>query len=115
MRAATFRRLEHARHVRSVPGGARNSAETMMLLAQVARERHRLEQERRSLDLRIAKIQKRLGAIADVETRLVPLIRVGKPAADIAPAAADTAPSSAPRPQRHHVIAAGVTEVTLQY
>ncbi len=80
-----------------------------MFLAQVARERLRLEQERRSLDLRIAKIQKRLGAIADAETRLVPLIQLPKPAA------ADAAPAiPAPRAQ-HHVIAPGVMEITLQY
>jgi len=108
MRNATFRRLDCSRRVRSAPGRARNSAEAVMFLAQVTRERHRLEQERRSLDLRIAKIQKRLGAIADAETRLVPLIHLGK-------ADATTGGAAAPPPARHTVIAPGVTEITLQY
>jgi hypothetical protein len=80
-----------------------------MFLAQVARERHRLEQERRSLDLRIAKILKRLGTIADAETRLVPLIHLGPPAA------AEGTATIAPPPARHHVVPPGVTEITLQY
>jgi hypothetical protein len=109
MRRATFRRIEPSRHVRSAPGGARNTAEAVMVLAQVERERHRLEQERRSLDVRIAKIVKRLGAIADVETRLVPLIKFGETAP------ADAPPAAPPRPARHPIIPAHVTEVTLQY
>lgn len=109
MRHATFRRLECSRRIRSVPGRARNSAEAIMFLAEVARERHRLEQERRSLDVRIAKIVKRLGSIADAETRLVPLIHLGTPAA-----AGGTA-TTAPPPARHNVVPPGVTEITLQY
>ena len=109
MRGATFRRLETSRRVRSAPGRARNSVEAIMVLAAVARERHRLEQERRSLDVRIAKIQKRLGAIADTETRLVPLIQLpGSAAAEATVALA--APAA-----RHHVIAPGVSEITLEY
>ena len=108
MRHATFRRLDCSRRIRSAPGQARNSAEAVMFLAQVTRERHRLEQERRSLDMRLAKIQKRLGAIADAETRLVPLIHLGKVEAT------QTAGAAAP-PARHTVIAPGVAEFTLQY
>lgn len=109
MKNATFRRLECSRRIRSVPGRARNTAEAVMFLAQVARERHRLEQERRSLDLRMTKIQKRLVDIADAETRLVPLIHLSKPLT------AETPAAIVPPPVRHRVIPPGVTEVTLQY
>lgn len=111
MRNVTYRRLECSRRIRSVPGRARNSAEAVMWLAQVARERHRLEQERRSLDLRMAKIQKRLGAIADAETRLVPLIHLGTSTI----AAAEAGPAITPPPPRRHAVPPGVTEITLQY
>lgn len=77
-----MRRLEYERRTRTVPGHARNAAEAVMCLAQVARERHRLGQERRTLAKRIQRIEARLTAIAATETKLVPLIQ-----AEHAPAA----------------------------
>ena len=91
-----MKRLEYTRSIRSVPGHARNAAEAVMVLAHVARERHRLEQERRSLAKRLIRIDARLIAIAGTETRLVPAIQV-------------------PAPMRHAPLPPGVTQVTLQY
>jgi hypothetical protein len=100
------KRLEYTRRLRSVPGRARNAAEAVMHLAHVTRERHRLEQERVSLERRMQTISARLAAIAGAETRLVPLIQPGPPPG---------------RPRLPAVAAAlgrmssGVLEVTLQY
>jgi hypothetical protein len=91
-----MKRLDYTRPIRSAPGRARNAAEAVMVLASVARERHRLQQERRSLAKRMHRIDARLTAIAGTETRLVPTIQVPAPARE------------APLPR-------GVTQVTLQY
>ncbi len=100
------KRLEYTRRIRSVPGRARNAAEAVMHLAHVTRERHRLEQERVSLERRIQTIRARLVAIAGAETRLVPLIQP-LPARDrpVLPAGATPV---VPLPS-------GIMEVTLQY
>src|SRR3954466_3578998 len=73
-----MKRLEIVRRFKSVPGvpgHARNAAEAVMVLAHVARERHRLEQERRSLGQRLTRIDARLTEIAGTEMRLVPTIQ----------------------------------------
>ncbi len=70
-----MRRLEYTRTVRAVPGRTRNTAEAAMFLAHVVRERHRLEQERRSLEKRIRRINARLTSIAGTETKLGPSLR----------------------------------------
>ncbi len=72
-----MRRLEYSRRIRCAPGRARNTAEAVMYLAHVTRERHRLEQERKSLATRIRKIEKRLTMITDTETKLAPSIVLG--------------------------------------
>jgi hypothetical protein len=111
-----MKRLEYARRIRSAPGRARNTAEAVMFLAAVARERHRLEQEKRSLERRITRIDARLGVLADTETKLVPAIQLA--AAPAGPATAATPRPAAPPPLPPPVRAAlplGVTEVTLQY
>ena len=71
-----MKRLQYERRFRTVPGHARNSAEAVMYLAHVARERHRLGQERSSLEKRMKRIEARLSAIAATETKLVPMIRL---------------------------------------
>jgi hypothetical protein len=71
-----MRRLEYERRIRTAPGHARNAAEAVMFLAAVARERHRLGQEQRSLVKRMQRIEARLTAIAATETKLVPMIQV---------------------------------------
>ena len=72
------------------------------MLAQVARERHRLHQERRSLEKRLRRIDARLGAITATELKLVPIIRTeGSPSPP---------PPVVPRAMR---MAAGA--LTLQY
>lgn len=93
-----------------------------MFLAAVARERHRLEQERKSLERRMTRIDARLGVLADTETKLVPAIQVSGMAAQNATGKATPTP-----PTRTTTVAAaaatpprvplplGVAEVTLQY
>ena len=100
-------RLEYTRRGRSGTTRVKSAAEAVMVLAHVARERIRLEQERRSLHRRLGRIEARLMAITGAETRLVPIIQVGKgTAATSRPAAAGGARVPTP---------AGVMEVTLQY
>jgi len=102
-----MRRLEHTRIVRSLPGRARNNAETAMYLAHVVRERHRLEQERQSLEKRIRRIEARLTTIVGEETKLaLPLHTGGK----TPPSAVRAVQAARPR-----VPAFEVGEVTLQY
>ena len=109
-----MKRLEIVRRfrsVRGVAGQARNAAEAVMVLAHVARERHRLEQERRSLGKRITRIDARLTEIAGTEMRLVPTIQ----AMPHRPSDAEPSPSM-PVPVRARApLPAGVTQVTLQY
>jgi hypothetical protein len=102
-----MRRLEYTRIVRTLPGRARNSAETAMYLAHVVRERHRLEQERQSLEKRIRRIEARLTTIVGAETKLAPALQAG----------GKTPPSAAPavRTARARVPAFEMGEVTLQY
>jgi hypothetical protein len=104
-----MRRLEYTRMVRTLPGRARNSAETAMYLVHVVRERHRLEQERQSLQQRIRRIDKRLITIAGTETKLAPALQPG----GAVPAAPGTQPVA--RTARPTGSAFEVGEVTLQY
>jgi len=80
-----MKRLEYERRIRTAPGHARNAAEAVMCLAQVARERHRLGQEQRTLAKRMQRIEARLTAIAATETKLVPMIQNGQSRAVAAP------------------------------
>jgi hypothetical protein len=110
-----MKRLEIVRRfksVRGVAGQARNAAEAVMVLAHVARERHRLEQERRSLGQRLTRIDARLTEIAGTEMRLVPTIQAmpHRPADLEAPAVPIAVPGRVRPP-----LPAGVTQVTLQY
>jgi hypothetical protein len=110
-----MKRLEIVRRfksVRGVAGQARNAAEAVMVLAHVARERHRLEQERRSLGQRLTRIDARLTEIAGTEMRLVPTIQAmpHRPAESEPPAVPIVVPGRARPP-----LPAGVTQVTLQY
>jgi hypothetical protein len=87
----------------------------------VARERHRLEQERKSLERRITRIDARLGVLAETETKLVPAIQVSAPPASSTAAKVPPAPATVPAAARAAVAAPkvplplGVAEVTLQY
>ena len=122
-----MRRLEYARRVRSAPGRARNSAEAVMVLAGVARERHRLRQERRSLERRLARLDARLAVLSETETRLAPAIQAAAAPAAAAPAAAapgtpskaappaPVAPAATPEPALRVALPVGVTEVMLRY
>jgi hypothetical protein len=110
-----MKRLEIVRRfrsVRGVAGQARNAAEAVMVLAHVARERHRLEQERRSIGKRLTRIDARLTEIAGTEMRLVPTIQAmpHRPAVSEAAAVPIAMPVRAAAP-----LPAGVTQVTLQY
>jgi hypothetical protein len=114
-----MRRLEYTRRIRSVPGRARNTAEAAMYLAHVTRERHRLQQERTSLEKRIRRIEKRLTMIADTEGKLVPALQCGAPPADASqalPAArAPRQPESVWRPAAMVGTDPSVMEIMLQY
>ena len=90
-----MKRLEYARRYRTVPTHSRNSADAVMVLAQVARERHRLGQEQRSLVKRMRRIEARLTAIAAAETKLVPKIRIEPPPASVLAAPLRPAPAAA--------------------
>jgi hypothetical protein len=110
-----MKRLESIRRfrsVRGVAGQARNAAEAVMVLAHVARERHRLEQERRSIGKRLTRIDERLTEIAGTEMRLVPTIQAmpHRPAVSDPSGVPIAVPVRAPAP-----LPAGVTQVTLQY
>ena len=70
-----MKRIDYERRMPSLRGHARNPAEAVMFLAAVARERHRLGQERVSLEKRLKRIETRLTSIAEQETKLAPLIR----------------------------------------
>lgn len=70
-----MRRLEYARKVRSMPFRAGDSTEAVIALAQIARERRRLQQERHTLLRRIGRIDFRLGEIGVTETRIVPILQ----------------------------------------
>jgi hypothetical protein len=75
-----MRRLEFERpRTRSVRSTPRTSAEAVMVLAQVSRERNRLGQERQSLAKRMKRIESRLNAIAVAETKLAPMVAYGPP------------------------------------
>ena len=106
-----MRRLEYLRRTRSAPGRVKNATEAVMCLAQVARERHRLQQERRGLAKRLSRIDARLGALVHTETRLAPMIQARVAASQLE--AQRTTPP-APLARSAH-LPVGVTEVTLQY
>src|SRR3954468_9591293 len=109
-----MKRLEIVRRfrsVRGVAGQARNAAEAVMALAHVARERHRLEQERNSLGKRLTRIDERLTEIAGKEMRLGPTIQ----AIPQRPSGAGPAPAAPPAVRPRAPLPAGVTQVTLQY
>ena len=72
-----MRRLEYNRKVRSAPFRAEDSAEAVIALAQMVRERRRLQQERHTLLRRIGRIDFRLGEIGASETRIVPILQIG--------------------------------------
>lgn len=106
-----MKRLEYMRRTRSALGRAKNATEAVMCLAQVARERHRLQQERRGLAKRLSRIDARLGALVHTETRLAPMIQARVAASQQeAQRMAPPPPLARPAP-----LPAGVTEVTLQY
>lgn len=93
-----MRRLEHQRKVRGVRIQARNSAEAIMFLAQIVRERRRLEQERSSLLQRIGRINLRLDEIGSTETKVLPAIKVAsEPNAPPQVAVVAPEPSAPPR------------------
>jgi hypothetical protein len=79
-----MRRLEFTRVVRGRVAHARNAAEAVMHLAQFARERHRLQQEREVLTKRLLRIDARLTEIVGSETRLAPMAQFIAPNAQTA-------------------------------
>ncbi|HEY7172682.1 MAG TPA: hypothetical protein VH417_17640 [Vicinamibacterales bacterium] len=85
-----MRRLEYTRRGRAITTHAKNATEAVMCLAQVTRERQRLQQERITLEKRMRTIANRLLQLAGAERQLVPVLQIGAPAAPGAAAAAGT-------------------------
>jgi hypothetical protein len=98
-----------------------------MFLAQILRERRRLEQERTTLMRRIGRIDHRLDEIGSTETKIVPTIKVVSDAPAVtepnaprvsepnAPPKAMAAAAARGSGMERHVLPTGVNEVTLQY
>jgi hypothetical protein len=105
-----MRRLEYQRRVRGVPSQARNSAEAVLFLAQIVRERRRLEQERSTLLQRIDRINLRLDEIGSTETKIVPVIKVVSE-----PNAPPQVAAGSSGMERQHTLPTGFTEFTLKY
>ena len=76
-----MKRLEHIRTLRNQ--ASRFQAKTphgaVMVLAQIAQEKQRLEQERGTWQRRVQKIDKRLKEIAGMEEKLSVLARLARP------------------------------------
>ena len=112
-----MRRLEYQRKVRSAPFQARTAAEPILFLAQIVRERRRLEQELTSLLKRIGRINLRLDEIGSTETKIAPTIKVASE--PTAPPSEPTAPPKvavrSSRIERPRTLPTGFTEFTLQY
>lgn len=76
-----MKRLEHIRTLRNqtarmqakTPGGA------VMVLAQLAQEKHRLQQEKGNWETRVRKITARLKEIADMEQQLLSVANLLRP------------------------------------
>lgn len=74
-----MKRLEFVRKMRGARCQAKTSDEAIMFLAQIARERRRLEQERVCLLRRLGQIDLRIGEIGISENRIAPAIKVATP------------------------------------
>lgn len=105
-----MRRLEYERKVRSSPCRARDSTEAVIVLAQISRERKRLEQERHTLMRRVGRIDFRLGEIGATETRIVPIIQVTAQPAD-----SGDKPKQETRMPSHTIVSKRFAEFTVQY
>ena len=105
-----MRRLEYQRKVRTVPFQARNSADPVLFLAQIVRERRRLEQELGTLMRRIGRINVRLDEIGTTETKIVPVIRVTSDSNASQKLAVRNSMA-----ERQQMLPTGFTELTLQY
>ena len=110
-----MRRLEYQRKVRCAPFQARNSAEAVLFLAQIVRERRRLEQERHTLLKRIGRINLRLDEIGSTETRIVPAIKVTSEPNVSEPTGPRKVAVRSLRMEPPHTLPTGFTEFTLQY
>jgi septal ring factor EnvC (AmiA/AmiB activator) len=106
-----MKRLEHIRTMRNQT--SRSQAKTphgaMMVLAQIAQEKQRLEQERGTWESRIQKIEKRLKEIAEMEQRLFAVALAGNGKASSKGAAANGLAGLATD------LPPGFTEVTVKY
>ena len=105
-----MRRLEYQRKVRSAPFQARTAAEPILFLAQIVRERRRLEQELTGLLKRIGRINLRLDEIGSTETKIAPTIKVASE-----PTAPPKVAARSSRIERPRTLPTGFTEFTLQY
>ena len=104
-----MRRLEYQRKVRCARFQGR-TGEPILFLAQIVRERRRLEQERTALLKRIGRINLRLDEIGSTETKIVPGIKVVSE-----PNAPPQVAVRSSGMERQHTLPTGFTEFTLQY
>lgn len=110
-----MKRLEYARRVRTFTGHGRTAGDFVNQLAHMSRERHRLDQERKTLMRRIRRIDARLEAIAATEAKLLPRIQQEAERVKEA-AAARPAAQPAVAPFRHEsALHVGPGEMTLLY
>ena len=108
-----MRRLEYQRKVRCARFKGGDTAEAVMFLAQIVRERRRLEQERNSLLQRVGRINLRLDEIGSTETKIVPTITVASE--PIVLPKLDVRNSAMERPPALAALPTGFSEFTLQY
>jgi hypothetical protein len=112
-----MRRLESLRKVRCVPR-ARNYVEPVLFLAQIVRERRRLEQERGTLLKRIGKINLRLDEIGTTETKIMPTIKAAPEPNALHVSEANVPQRVAVRSsgmERSRILPTGFAEFVLQY
>jgi len=109
-----MRRLEYQRKVRCARFQGR-TGEPILFLAQIVRERRRLEQERTALLKRIGRINLRLDEIGSTETRIVPAIKVTSEPNVSEPTDPRKVAVRSLRMEPPHTLPTGFTEFTLQY
>src|SRR5439155_17673285 len=115
IKESVMRRLEYQRKVRSAPFQARTAAEPILFLAEIVRERRRLEQELTSLLKRIGRINLRLDEIGSTETKIVPAIKVTSEPNVSEPTGPRKVAVRSLRMEPPHTLPTGFTEFTLQY
>lgn len=104
----SLKRIEHIRKVRAAPFHGNTATAVVTVLAHMAREKQRLEQERGNWEKRIQRIEFRLKQISAAEARLIPKVQLAVPDALPKKPALLAAGTRSPLPP-------GFRELTVQY